>query len=425
MARLLFSPIAGGGARSATFVVDGRTETAPGPDFDFATAGGLDVAFVQFDFPGNPVRSFPFDPLPVASLRLTDQPLPDPGTSLFDRDGDGRFERAALDLNPGHAIPRVEIGAFEGDFLTLSGWRDVGLDFATHQDDAAVAILGAEDASIALGAGDEELTVATADSGNGLITVAAAGGGDVVRLQAGGSYHGQALVSLGNGDDLLQVEASGDGGVRILADPFAATAADGTAGDGAAAARSSPDAVISSTTVSGSADAAAAGTTIFPPVPAQAPGGSFALAADGGQGDDRFVLASADATVSAGPGDDSIELGAASRATVAPGPGADTVVLRADAVATIVVARGETGDDVATADTLRFVGANPGPAGATVQLAGYGPGASARIETDAGTDGASSADTARLVVADPSGTDVVQLVGIDTTPLDALSVAFV
>lgn len=430
MAQLSFSPFAGGPVDAATVAIDGRTELVRGSAFTFGAATGetRTVSFTQIEFPGTTGRSFPFEDRGVATLRLVDQQFDDDAGGLFDRDGDGHVESVTLrqELQP-VAIQRVDVSAFDGDLLTLADLPEANVVLDDHPAAGVLAILGARGGSVVAG-GADVVTVATANDGTGHFTLQTAGGDNTAELDSGPFFQGRALAALGAGNDTLQV--AGPGGfappIQIFDRPAVIAATDVTA-TGAPAA----DAVTGagtdaaggmSGTAPGSIDTADASTSVFPSPLGTS--GRLDRIAEGGGGD-RFVMVDVDATLAGGPDADTIDIGTGSFTIVDPGPGADTVILRPGAAATVTIARGETGTAPDDADTLRFEGASPGSA--TVRLDGFPAGTTVHIDVAApGNDAQPGVTEGRLVIDSPgdAAPDIINLVGVDSGPLDSLTVIF-
>ncbi|HEX6980903.1 MAG TPA: hypothetical protein VF342_16550 [Alphaproteobacteria bacterium] len=432
MTQLGFSLFTGGPAEAATVAVDGRTEIVRGPGFTFGAEAGetRTVSFTQIEFPGTTVRSFPFEDRGVATLQLVDQRLDDGAGTLFDRDGDGRIESVTLsqELQP-EAIQRVDVSVLDGDLLTLADVPEANIMLDDRSAAGAFTILGARGGNVATGGGADAVTVATADDGTGQFTLQTAAGDDTAVLDSGPFFQGSALASLGAGNDTLQV--AGPSGfappIQIFDRPAAVAAADataaGTSAADAATGAGTDAAGVAGGTAPGSTGTADASTSIFPSPLGTS--GRLDVIAEGGGGVDRFVMVDVDATLAGGPDADTIDVGAGSFTTVDPGPGADTVILRPGAIATVTTARGETGKTPDDADTLRFEGVSPGSA--MVRLDGFPAGTTARVEVEAsGEDAQPGVIEGRLVISGPGDADpdIINLVGVDSGPLDSLTVIF-
>lgn len=473
MPRLAFSLFSGGPAQSATVLVDGNVQVVDGPVFDFTSgedSAFSEVAFTRINFPTRVIAVSPFDNTgSVAQLNFSSQALPAGVSGPLDVNGDGILDSTTLRLNQTFGgPPRVDISAFEGDALQLSGWQQTNVDLGANQQGGSVSISGPREGTVNTGAGADTVSVATATDGTGLFTISTNGGSDAVRLDVGQFYQGQALVALGDGNDRFQ--ATGPAETNVVPGPVVplgsssatssapaeSTAAAGTTADTGTAttAEATPTGAVQSAgtlpidqvaqTTDQAAQTADAGTTgrattgtaqevnvptveassIFPPFfPPSGTTPGLALVADGGAGADRFILSNLTATVTGGEGNDSVDLGDRTTATVTPGLGQDTVTIHEGASGTVVVGRGETGPDLASADTLRFEG--PGATlNTTLALAGFSPDANVVIQS---FDSSPTLDEASIIVTDPTNntTDVIQLLGVNTGPLDALSIVFV
>lgn len=406
MAELTFTLDAQGPAESLIARIAGRTEVLQGPSFTLggAAAGLSSVTVTQVDFGRHSVTGYPFGD-GLATLEVLDQPVAGAG-ALLDPDGDGRLETLAFRLNQPGSVAAVGVQAFDGDRLLLQGWERVDLALAAKTAPGAVEIAGAARGALVTGPAADTLHVATAGYGSGEFTILTQGGNDDVRIDAGFGYSGRASVALGGGNDSLVVtRAPGDGGYRILA-----------AGAEAAGASAGADMAVAGS------GGASASSLIYPPyAPAAA---RLTVVADGGEGADHLSLSNAVAAVGGGPGNDVITLGPGTVAEVRPGAGADTVVIGYGAETTVTIAAGETGSDPATADTIRFNGGLPSDT--VLRLGGYSPGAAAELVRDAPAGGGfQPVVAARLVVRDGADTDMVNLIGVNTGPLDALTVVFV
>lgn len=487
MPRLAFSLFSGGPAQSATVLVDGNVQVVDGPVFDFTSGEGAtfsEVAFTRINFPTRVIAVSPFDSTgSVAQLNFSSQALPAGVSGPLDVNGDGILDSTTLRLNQTFGgPPRVDISAFAGDALQLSGWQQTNVDLGANQQGGSISISGPREGTVNTGAGADTVSVATATDGTGLFTISTDGGSDAVRLDVGQFYQGQALVALGDGNDRLQATGPAEtttptspvvplgSSIATSSAPAESTAAAGTAADTgiATTAEATPTGVVQSAgtlpidqmaqttgaaaqptdqtaqATDQAAQTAGAGTTgqattgaaqavnvptveassIFPPFfPPSGTTPGLAMVADGGAGADRFILSNLTATVTGGEGNDSVDLGNRTTATVTPGLGQDTVTIHEGASGTVVIGRGETGPDLATADTLRFEG--PGATlNTTLALTGFSPQANVVLQA---FDSSPTLDEASVIVTDPTNntTDVIQLLGVNSSPLDALSIVFV
>jgi hypothetical protein len=427
MTALGFSLFAGGAAQRATVQINGRVETLAGPQFTIAGSGTTQAEFREIEFPSGVVTERADLPLAdgsVAGLTLTDRPAD--GATLFDTDGDGRIETARFAFDPTAAgpIPQLTLTQADADIVTVTDWATANVDLAASAAGRAFDVQGVRDGLMALSAGNDELLIDTG-AGSGLLQIASGAGNDAIDLEAPSFYTGSAQADLGDGNDTLRVVGDEDN-FHILA---ASSGAEGGAATGAAAGSPAaadmpvPDGAGTAGSDVATGSTFPAGPTIFPPVGTAPP---FRLEAEGGAGDDRFLLENVQGRVAGGEGDDLFELDRTEALSVTPGAGVDTVVLRNGASATIAIDRADTGTSTDTADTLRFSGTSV--SSSTVELSGFAAGATARIvpDTPASVTSYQPVQNAQLQISEPGDPSehIVELIGVNTDQLEGLTVLF-